>query len=124
MGLGNREKADELAIQVLQELEPTIINQEAMAYYLWGKNENPRTTSSFCSTETSSRSFSNTISDGRLLGSLVELEIDFESYFEGVGEEDLKSCFGAGDDSFCQNLTTSLPQDSEKRVGFDLVISR
>ena len=34
MGLGNREKADVLALQVLQELEPTIINQEAMAYYL------------------------------------------------------------------------------------------
>ena len=34
MGLGDREKADELALQFLKELEPTITNQEAMAYYL------------------------------------------------------------------------------------------
>ena len=34
MCLGNREQADELALQILHELEPTITDQEAMAYYL------------------------------------------------------------------------------------------
>ena len=34
MNLGNREQADELALKVLHELEPTITHQEAMAYYL------------------------------------------------------------------------------------------
>lgn len=68
--------------------------------------------------------FFNYYSKGLLLGSVVDLETDLESYFEGVGEEDLKSCFGAVADSLCQSLTASFPQDSEKRVGFDLVISR
>ena len=63
-------------------------------------------------------------SEGRLRGSSVELETDFESYYEGVGEEDLKSCFGAVADSLCQNLTASFPQDSEITIVFDLVISR
>ena len=68
--------------------------------------------------------FFNYYSEGRLLGSAVDLETDLESYFEGVGEEDLKSCFGIVADSICQNLTASFPLYSEKRVGFDLVISR
>ena len=68
--------------------------------------------------------FFNYYSEGRLIGSAVDLETDLESYFEGVGEEDLESCFGAVADSLCQSLTASFPQDSEKRVRFDLVISR
>ena len=68
--------------------------------------------------------FFNYYSEGRLLGGAIDLETDLESYFEGVGEEDLKSCFGAVGDNLCENLTASFPQDSEKRMGFDLVISR
>ena len=34
MEFGDREKADELALEVLQALEPTITDEEAMAYYL------------------------------------------------------------------------------------------
>ena len=63
-------------------------------------------------------------SEGRLLGSMSDLETDLESYFEGVGVEDLRSCFGAVTDGFCQNVTASFPQDSEITIGFDLVISR
>ena len=63
-------------------------------------------------------------SEGRLLGSMSDLETDFESYYEGVGEADLRSCFGAVADSLYQSLTASFPQDSERRIGFDLVISR
>ena len=63
-------------------------------------------------------------SEGRLQGSSVDLETDLESYYEGAGVEDLKSCFGAVADRLCQNLTASFPQDSERRIGFDLVVSR
>ncbi|WP_411845629.1 hypothetical protein AAFN60_18605 [Roseibacillus persicicus] len=34
MGYGSREKANELALKVLKDLEPTITEKEAMAYYL------------------------------------------------------------------------------------------
>lgn len=34
MGYGKRDEADKLALQVLTDLEPTITEEEAMAYYL------------------------------------------------------------------------------------------
>jgi len=68
--------------------------------------------------------FFNYYSEGRLLGSAVDLETDLESYFEGVGVEDLESCFGAVVNSFCKNLIALSSHDLEQRLGFDLVISR
>ena len=52
-------------------------------------------------------------SEGRLLGSMSDLETDFESYYEGVGEADLKSCFRE------VRFETSV---SRMELAFDLVL--
>ena len=64
--------------------------------------------------------FFNYYSEGRLLGSAVDLETDLESYFEGVGEEDLKRCFV----TVAANECLVLPFHTNTRVElvFDLIL--
>ena len=60
-------------------------------------------------------------SDGRLLGSSVDLESDFETYFEGVGEPDLRRCFGLAVDELFQSLALPFHPNVRAELVFDLV---
>ena len=60
-------------------------------------------------------------SDGRLLGSFVDLETDFETYFEGVGEPDLRRCFGLAVDELCESLALPFHPNVRAELVFDLV---
>lgn len=67
--------------------------------------------------------FFNYYSEERLIGSAVDLETDFESYFEGVGVEDLKGCFGAVADELCEELSLPCHPDVRSQQILDLVVA-
>lgn len=61
-------------------------------------------------------------SEGRLLGSQSDLETDFESYFEGVGELDFRCCFGAAANELSESLALHFFRRDESQLIFELVL--
>ncbi|GHC56112.1 hypothetical protein [Roseibacillus persicicus] len=62
-------------------------------------------------------------SEGKLLGSPVDLETDLESYFEGVGVEDLSGCFGMAAGDLVEKLQLFSGPLVETELVFDLIVS-
>ncbi len=62
-------------------------------------------------------------SDGRLLGSHTDLETDFESYYEGVGQLDFRRCFGLAADELCESLALQFHSNVRAELVFDLVLA-